>query len=478
MRLNTGVRYIDAPCPDNVTRLDHGALPMIADMHRFGIRLDVPFLNALTIELRELQRAVLADIHRTIGSDYQDFDGKKYTPFNVGSPYHVSRLLFNHLRVQKSDSVPMSEGGRLFSTDDDTLNRFRKRHPAINMTLDWRELEKFCGTYTIPLVQLVDSESYLHPWFNATVAATGRLSVGYVQTIPIRSKIGKRIRNAFIAARGCKLVSCDLSQIEMRWAAHLSQDPAMMDVFWNDGDIHVRTACQIFERDYATVLPLFKRFDGPDRKSLTANELAWCKKFKQEERLPSKTAGFGTLYEIGPMGLQKTILNALLEIEPDRDPDDILAEWPETRTQEAINGFYGVFGMIRQLQDLHHSRAAQYGMTWDAFGRVRLVPEARSSINKIRMEGYRAAGNHPVQGSAQGTLKVGMARITPVYRELHRSFTCFPSLQIHDDLVFNVAREYAEEFSMILRQEMQQATPLSVPVLSSATTGERWGEME
>lgn len=473
MRLFGGVRYVDAPCPDNVTRLDHGILPIIADMHKFGIRLDVPYLNALTLELRELQRAQLADIQRELGA-YRDFNGRYSQPFNVGSPDHVSRLFFEHLRIQKSDSVPLTEKGKRFSTDDDTLNRFRKRHVLVDMVLDWRELEKFCGTYTEPLVRLVDGNHYLHPRFNTTVVATGRLSVGYVQTIPIRSKIGKRIRGAFIASPGCSLVSCDLSQIEMRWAAHLSQDPNMCDVFHNDGDIHVRTACAIFERDYATVLPLFKKFDGPNRKYLTEDELAWCKKFKGEERLPAKTAGFGTLYETGPGGLQKTILNAYLEADPDQDPETVLEQWPEERCLKTIEGFYAAFPRIRDRQDLQHRRAMQYGLVWDAFGRVRLVPEAKSALKKIRGEGFRAAGNHEVQGSAQGSLKIGMARITPVYRELHRSFTCFPSLQIHDQMIFNVDHAYANEFGDILRYEMEQAAPLSVPVLSSADVGERW----
>lgn len=468
-----GIRLIDAPCPDNVTRMDHACLPFIADMHEHGIRLDVPYLNAMSKELRESQRALTADINQELGN-YQDFNGKVYVPFNIGSPDHVARLLFQHLRIQGRDSVPLTDGGKRFTTDDDTLNRFRKRHCVVNMVLDWRELEKFAGTYTEPLVTLVDGDGYLHPRFNTTVVATGRLSASYVQTIPARSKLGKRIRGAFIAAPGCMLVSGDLSQIEMRWAAHLSQDPAMCDVFHNDGDIHVRTACTIFEHDYEEVLGLYKAFDGSDRQYLTPEEIQWCKNFKQEERLPSKTAGFGTLYETGPAGLQKTILDAMLEAFPDRDPDDILMEWPETRTQKTIDGFYNTFSMIRPRQDLQHRRAMQYGMAWDAFGRVRLIPEAKSSLKKLRMEGFRAAGNHEVQGSAQGSLKIGMARMTPVYRELHKSFTCFPSLQIHDQMIFNTDKHYAEEFALMLREEMEQAVPLSVPVLSSADVGERW----
>jgi DNA polymerase I-like protein with 3'-5' exonuclease and polymerase domains len=772
-----GVRFVDAPCPDNVSRLDTNCLGLISDMHRYGIRLDVPFLNHMSRGLRTdgytddkgnyypSQREIQSNIFRELGN-YQDFDGKKLVPFNVGSPDHVSRLLFQHLKIQKSESVALTPKGKRFTTDDDTLNRFRKRHPVVQMILDWRELDKFAGTYTEPLALLVDGNSFLHSWFNVTTVATGRLSVGYVQTIPARSKLGKLIRNAFIAAKGCRLVSADLcfhpdtlietvygpkriasittgdkvltlrgnyvkfgevtksalvghlpayrltfdngesviassdhkwpvnvlsgtssrsfirkektteelvvgehmvpcktgqdgsgrqtwyskgarwytkkhvlaaeavygvrpvgydvhhkdgnflnnhpsnleykhahkhksdhgkenykkqdhtlrlkklreglkkrrpylgqanpnaklkdgewekilelrlrgcsatwlaaqfgvteghirnlickqkknsgklqnhllvkkefvgfqpmhaitvepdhnyalacgvvtqnSQIEMRWAAHLSQDEAMCEVFHNNGDIHIRTACSIFERDYPTILELYQAFDGPNREYLTRDEVAWCKRFKQEERLPSKTAGFGTLYEVGPMGLQKTILDALIEVDPDRDPDDILKEWPDTRCEQVIAGFYDTFPGIKARQDLQHRRAMQYGMVWDAFGRVRLVPEAKSALKKIKGEGFRKASNHEEQSSAQGSLKVAMARLTPITRELNQSFTCFPSLQVHDQLILNCQKEYAAEFADIVRYEMEQAVKLDVPVLASADTGERWGDL-
>ena len=476
MRLFGGVRLIDAPSPDNVSRLDHNCLPMIAEMHRYGIRLDVPFLNRMSLTLRESQRGIESAIFKEIGN-YQDFNSKKLTPFSVSSAQHVGRLLFQHLRVQGSNVVPLTPSGQQYTTDDDVLNRFRKRHPVVQMILDWRELDKFAGTYTEPLARLVDVESILHSWFNVTTVATGRLSVGYVQTIPARSKLGKQIRNAFIAHPGCVLVSADLSQIEMRWAAHLSQDPAMCDIFHNGGDLHIRTACGIFGHDYQSTLELYQAFDGPDREYLTADEVAWCKRFKQEERLPAKTAGFGTLYETGPMGLQKTILEALSEANPDRDPEEILAEWPEERTQKAIDGFYATFGNIRGRQDLQHRRAMQYGLTWDAFGRVRLVPEARSALKKVKGEGFRKAGNHEVQASAQGSLKVAMARLHAIIQKLRRSFTVFPSLQVHDQLIFGCQKEYAEDFAQIVRTEFEQAVPLIVPVLASADTGETWGQL-
>jgi len=482
-----GVRFVDAPCPDNVTRLDHGALPMIYDMHRFGIRLDVGFLQQLGKTLREAQRMIAADIMHELGN-YQDFDGRKTVPFNVGSADHVSRLLFQHLQVQKSDSVAMTPKGKRYSTDDDTLARFKKRHKVVGMVLDWRELDKVAGTYCEPLPLLVDENHILHPHFNVTTVATGRLSASYVQTIPnglsklMRELIAlcgrTHIRDAFIATEGCRLVSCDLSQIEMRWAAYLSQDDNMREIFRNSGDIHVRTACAIFGHDYLQTLALYQAFDSANRAYLTKDEVAWCKQFKNEKRLPSKTAGFGTLYEMAAQGLQKKIMEAFMDANADLDADDLVKEWSEDRCQGVIDGFYNAFPKIRDRQDLQHRRATQYGMVWDAFGRVRLVPEAKSSIKRIRQEGFRAAGNHEVQGSAQGSLKVSMARQTPLYLKLRKSFTLWPCLQVHDQLLWNCDEHYAEEFAELSRHEMENGVPLGdVPVLSSSDTGETWAQL-
>lgn len=482
MILHGGVRFpLDFPCPDNVTRLDMNALPMVADMAKYGIKLDITLLNTLTTQFRSRQRNELEPlITAQLGSyQYTVPKSRSLIPFKVSSADHISQLLFEHLKVQRNDEVPTTPKGKRFTTDDDTLNRFKKRHPIVSLILDWRECDKFAGTYTEPLVRLVDSEGFLHPRFNVTVVASGRLSASYIQTIPARSRIGKRIREAFIAPKGCVLVSTDASQIEMRMAAYLSQDPTMIDVFRAGGDIHIRTACGIFGHNYDDTLALYSIFDSPDRDLLTPEQIKWCKDLKQDERLPSKTAGFGTLYENTAMGLQTTILDAISDSQPDRDPDDILIDWPETRVDSLISGFYAEYKRLKPYQDLQHSRVMRWCLVWDPFGRARLVPEARSAIRKIQNEGCRKSSNHPIQAGSQGLLKLAMARLNPIMRKWHAGGQwCTPALQVHDQIISCVTRELANDYAAQAKWEMENAASLGpVPVLSSSDVGERWADL-
>lgn len=461
-----GVHFSDYPDPDNVSVMDGNCLSMIHDMQRYGIRLDVPYLNSLTQEIKSKQLDILEELSIYLGA-YQDFNGKSYQPFLVSSPDHVSRLLFDHLRVQGDDAVPMTPKGKRYTTSDDTLMLYES-HPVVSLILEWRELDKLRGTYTEPLALLVDSESRLHPSFNVTVVASGRLSASYVQTIPTRTDMGKQVRRAFIASPGCVLVSCDLSQIEMRWAAHLSQDPNMCDVFRNDGDIHVRTACGIFGHDYSKVLPMYKALEAGTAGNLYRDHIPWLKQFKQEERLPSKSAGFGVLFEMTPPGLQTYLVSLGLK----------KSDWPEDRCAVFINGFYGEYSRIRPYQDGEHNYATRYGLSIDAFGRVRLMPEVRSALKWIRSEGYRKTSNHKIQASAQGTIKLAMAELNPWYREVDSiRGRCVPQLQVHDALILDVKKELAEEVAHKTREVMENATPLIIPVRSSADVGETWYDL-
>jgi DNA polymerase-1 len=472
--LHGGVRFpVDAPCPDNVTRLDTNALPMVADMHRYGIRLDVPKLQSLTLDFRakqkdELEPAILSHL-----GAYQYRTKSGLIPFKVSSPDHVSQFLFEHLIVQGSDDVDMTPKGKRYTTDDETLGRFRKRHPVISLILSWREYDKLASTYTEPLSRLADGDGFLHPRFNVTAVATGRLSASYVQTIPT----GPLIRQCFLAPKDCVLVSTDLSQIEMRMMAHLSHDVNMSDVFRAGGDIHVRTACATFGLDYGETLAIYSAFDSEDRQYLTPAEVSWCKEFKSTMRLPSKNTGFGVIYETSAGGLQALILQAILDAQPGTDPDEVLRDWPESRTQGLIDAFYVEYPGIREYQEIQHTRAQRYCMVWDLFGRVRLVPEARSALKKIKNEGLRKCSNHPDQGSSQGLIKLSMAAMNPHMRRMHKSAWCTPALQIHDDILSMVHKSLVDEYVGMAKWEMEHSAPLDVPVLSSAGVGERWSDL-
>ena len=462
-----GVEFCDYPNPLNANRIDTLALPMVHDMHRFGIRLDVPLLNSMSAELGEKLTLLEAAAQETIGNAYQDTNGKGVrTPFMITSPDHVSRLLFEHLKVQGDDPVPMTEKGARFATSDDILQLFSKRHPVIPNILEHRSLSKVKGTYADPLPLLVDDLDRLHTSFNVTIAATGRLTSSNpnLQNIPIRTEIGKRIRQAFIAEYGCVLVSCDLSQIEMVWAAHRSQDPTMMEVFHKGQDLHSRTACIVFDRDYDYIMGLSAKVDN---ETATPEEVKEWKYFKSFQRLPCKTTGFGVLYGQTAEGLQASLMSEGIDWALDLCEDFI------------VNKFFGVYKMLKVMLDRDYSRAMRYGLIWDDFGRVRLVPEAKSALKWIANEGTRKAGNHPEQSSAQGTIKLAMAALTPIYRALNgrNGLVVRPLLQIHDQLIWEVSSWFAQEWAATVKYEMENATRLLIPVRASSDIGGSWAEL-
>jgi DNA polymerase-1 len=463
--MRDGVHFADGPDLDNVARIDHGAMPMIAAMHRYGIRIDLPFLRSLETKVSVQQAEIESQIHLAIGAGYQDFNGKVRVPFNVGSPDHCARLLFHHLKVQGDQPVPMTKKGKRESTDDETIGMFHTAHPVCDLILEWRERDKLLGTYIRPIQRKVDSNSYLHTELTVTTAATGRLSSKNpnLQNIPVRTSLGREVRMAFVASPGCVLVSTDLSQIEMRWAAHRSQDPTMLSVFQKGEDIHSRTTCNVFGLDYGHIAELTRRVET---KTASVDEVKEYKHFKQFQRLPCKTVGFGVLYGQTAQGLQSSLATEGVD-------------WTLEECEDLIqNKFFGVYPRLRDMLERDHSTARRYALIWDDFGRVRLVPEAKSCHRRIREEGIRKAGNHPEQAGAQGTEKLGMAGLWPLMEDINQDVQCRPVLQIHDDCLSDVHRSIADDYAQLARYEFEHASPLDgVPVLSSISIGERWGEL-
>jgi DNA polymerase I len=465
MRLFGGVRYVDAPCPNNVGRLDHGALPMISAMQRNGIRLDCAQLHALSTEIYTRQTEIETEIRSHIGDYHYAHSKHGRIPFSVGSRDHLSQLLFEHLKIQGQTELSRTPSGKRFEVSEDVLAPYKKSHPIVPLIIEWHSIDKLDNTYAAVLPTRVDSDSRLHTHINPTVAATGRLAPANpnLANIPTRSKLGKRVRYAFVARRGCSLISADLSQIEMVWAAHRSQDPIMLEVFRNGQDIHTRTACIVHGYDYNQVMALAALVDSGKATHAQSEEY---KHFKQFKRLPCKTVGFGVLYGQTPEGVQVTLANegVFLTIEECTD----LIE----------NKFFGVYKLLKAMLERDYRRVLRFAMSWCAFGRVRLVPEAKSCHKHIRSEGIRKAGNHPEQGSAAGTLKVAMAVLTGVLEDINKSYTCLPLLPVHDELIIECDSRIAQEVAWIVQDAMERATPLSIPVRSSSDVADSWGALK
>lgn len=461
-----GVHFsLDGPDPANIRVIDHGALGLISKMTTRGIRVDIPFLRALDLRITTRQREIEEAIPGILGNAYTDFDGKRHAPFSIGSSDHVARLLFKHLELAKPGEVKLTKGKKREAVDDDVLSLLENRHLVVPAISEWRELNKLHTTYTgddCIIALVVDGR--VHTDFTTTVAATGRLSSRRpnLQNIPTRTKLGAEVRNAFIADPGWRLLSVDLSQIEMRWAAHRSKDATMMSVFWNKEDVHTRTTCNVFGLDYKDVAKIAAACDNS---IATTDEMKWYKAFKKEKRLPCKTVGFGVLYGQSEMGLQSSLATEGVY-------------WTEDECKDLIeNKFFAVYPGLRDMLARDHATARRYAMIWDDFGRVRLVPEAKSTHRWISDAGIRKAGNHPEQSGAQNGLKLAMAELNDVLLPDFEGYL-HPLLQIHDEIILGVHPDVDEQAAFEVTEIMKNAVPLDVPVESSSDIAERWGELK
>lgn len=295
------------------------------------------------------------------------------------------------------------------------------------------------------------------------VRRNGKVSVtGNCQNIPTRTPLGAEVRNAFIADPGWRLLSVDLSQIEMRWAAHRSKDATMMSVFWNKEDVHTRTTCNVFGLDYKDVAKIAAVCDAD---MASPEEVKWYKAFKKEKRLPCKTVGFGVLYGQSEMGLQSSLATEGVY-------------WTEDECKDLIeNKFFAVYPGLRDMLARDHATARRYAMIWDDFGRVRLVPEAKSTHRWISDAGIRKAGNHPEQSGSQNGLKLAMAELNDVLLPDFEGYL-HPLLQIHDEIIWGVHPDVDEQAAFEVTEIMKNAVPLDVPVESSSDIAERWGELK
>lgn len=459
-----GVRaLLDHPCPRNVQRLDHGALPMILEFHRNGILIDPGHFKSLGAKLdAELERTRKA-IWDAVGVDV-----------NPNSDIQVAQLLFEDLKLRPPTGLVKTKGGA-WSTEAEVLKSMLALHPVVLPILDGRGATKLKGTYVDKLPGMVGPDGRLRTTYKYTRTNTGRLSSEdpNLQNIPTRSELGNDIRNGFVAAPGKVLVSADLSQIEMVVAGDRAQDKVMLDAFRQGADIHTLTAVKAFKYDEARARYMvglsLKAKHEEEGKAVEWGEQEkkdW-KFFKRTHRLPAKTVGFGILYGQTATGARANIIAQGGPL------------FSEEECEEIIQGWFALYSGIRDWMQLQYSRARRFGMVWDMFGRFRLTPAAMSTVARLQRAALREAGNMPIQSGAGGILKLAMAEIMPVvmyYRE--RGCTCLPLLQVHDELIFEVDREIAEEFAEWVRFIMMGAVRLSVPYNASAGIAERWGDLK
>jgi DNA polymerase I len=403
--------------------LEEVELPLasvLARMEARGVRLDVAYLEEMGESVRDRMATLKAEVFRHAGQE-----------FNLNSPPQLREILYDQLGLQPGKRTPKGE----LSTDASVLEKLRDAHPIVDALLSWRELDKLNSTYLEALPKLVDpKDGRLHTSFNQTVAATGRLSSSNpnLQNIPVRSELGRQIRRAFIpGADEQVLLVADYSQIELRILAHLSGDTGLREAFGSGLDIHAATAATVFD------LP-------PEH-------------VDAEMRRRAKAVNYGLAYGMNAWGLATRL--------------GITAD----EAQEFIDAYFEGFPAIKEY--LHHQvdRATVEGFTETLLGRRRYIPELQAANPRIRDLGRRQALNAPIQGSASDVFKVGMIAVDRALRE-RPDLDCHMLLTVHDELVFEVAKDRAEEAVDMIRDRMEHAVELDVDLRADVGLGANWSE--
>ena len=405
---------------DLYDQLELPLIPVLVDLERAGIRVDGPALAGQSANIDRELAALATRIYEHAGEE-----------FNIASPKKLGEILFGKLGF-RTESIRRTTKTGAQSTAVEVLEELALAHELPRLILEWRALQKLKGTYIDALPQLVNPETgRVHTCFNQAVAATGRLSSSdpNLQNIPIRTALGREIRRAFIADRGHVLISADYSQIELRVLAHLSGDEALIDAFARNEDIHDRTALKVF---------------GPNS-GLSEHEL----------RRRAKIINYALLYGKQAFTLARDI--------------GVTRE----EAQKFIDAYFAGFPSVRQFIDDVLARGRESGVVKTMFGRRRLVADLLSRNYQVRSEAERRVMNFPIQGSAADILKRAMI---DVHRELKRVPGARMILTVHDELLFEAPEAAADDTAALVREFMEGAVQLKVPLTVDVGTGENWKE--
>ena len=394
-------------------------VPVLAEMEMNGVCIDTDSLNEtskiFTNRMQELEQRIY------------ELAGEQ---FNIASPKQVGDILFGKMKI--IDKPKKTKTGQ-FVTSEEVLMQLKHKNEIVEDILNHRGLKKLLGTYIDALPKLINPRTgHIHTSFNQTITATGRLSSSdpNLQNIPIRGEDGKEIRKAFIPEPGCLFFSADYSQIELRVMAHLSQDENMMNVFREGKDLHAATAATIYKKDINDV--------------------------SRDERTKSKRANFGIIYGITVFGLAERL--------------DIARD----EAKQLIDGFFQTFPQVHQYMEASKQKAREKGYAETVFHRRRYLPDINSHNATVRNFAERNAINAPIQGSAADIIKVAMIRIFNRFKA--EGIRSKMILQVHDELNFSVYPEEKENVERIVIEEMQNAFPLSVPLVADSGFGQNWLE--
>ncbi|MBI2086249.1 hypothetical protein HYT74_02825 [Candidatus Daviesbacteria bacterium] len=420
-------------------RLDQEVEQVLQKMSVAGVLVDLKLLSKFGKQLKDKLVKLEKEIYSKVGHE-----------FNLNSPKQLSEVLFDELKLPV---VRKTKTGR--STDEATLRELSVAHPAVPLLLEYRQLFKLVSTYVEALPKAVGEDGRIHSTFNVEGAATGRISSQNpnLQNIPIKGEMGGEIRKVFIAPKGKILLAADYSQIELRIMAHLADDPGLKKAFEQGLDVHTATAVNIF--------------------NVPIDEVT------RQQRMIGKTMNFATLYGQGPHALSRQ-LGISYEM-----------------AREYIAEYFLKFPKVREWMEKTLTFGYENGYVETLWGRKRYIPELKVGNRAIKAAGERAAVNHPIQGTSADMIKKAMVEIDEELSVVSRQSSdkksekslkadgsktdtdsCRLILQVHDELLFECDPESVEDIAKMVKEKMENALKLSVPVIVDLKAGPNWGEMK
>ena len=397
--------------------IERPLVPVLVEMERAGIAVDRSAMSGMSAEFGTAMETLEARIHAQAGH-----------PFNVASTRELGQVLFGELKLPVLKRLKTGP-----STDQDVLEKLAEQHELPALVLEHRGLAKLKGTYVDALPQLVDPrDGRIHTTFHQGGAATGRLSSSdpNLQNIPVRTELSRRIRAAFVAPEGRRLISADYSQIELRILAHYSEDAALLEAFRVGEDVHTRTAAETFGVAPADVT--------------------------SEQRRIAKVLNFGIAYGLSAFGLSQRL------------------DLPGAEAQAIIDRYFTRYAGVRRYVDWAVDEARRKGESRTLFGRVRAMPDITSRNPALRNAAERTAINMPIQGTAADVVKIAMIRVHDAMAHERRDARLL--LQVHDELVVEAAEREVEPVEAILRREMAAAAQLAVPLEVEVGQGRSWAD--
>ena len=402
--------------------IEHPTIFILARMEATGIEIDVTALHEMSKRFEGELGALTKRIHKEAGVE-----------FNINSPSQLANVLFDTLDLP-TKGIKRTQSG--YSTAAPMLEKLYDTHPIVPLIGEYRELAKLKSTYIDALPVLRDAAGRVHTTYNQTVAVTGRLSSQdpNLQNIPIRTDLGREIRAAFVAPRGCQLVSADYSQIELRLVAALSGDKTMVQIFKDGGDIHQATAAKVF---------------GVAEEEVT-----------KKQRRAAKTVNFGIIYGMGPRALSRSIEVSFAE------------------AKAFIEKYFETFPSVRAYLDEVLMRAKQDGFAQSHFGRRRYLPDLDSGVQMVRAAAERMAKNMPLQGTASDVMKMAMIEVDAWIRAEAFGDAVRLLLQVHDELVLEVVDDQVEHVAKSVKHIMERVADFDVPLTVNVASGKNWKAMK